>query len=42
MTWERDLLDLCSGEREPVLRWGNGAAAREVLERALAGLDGST
>jgi hypothetical protein len=36
--WQRDLLDLSSGERDPVLRWGNPAAARAAFERALAGL----
>ncbi|MDX6562235.1 MAG: hypothetical protein QOD65_2049 [Gaiellales bacterium] len=34
--WKRDLLDLRSGEREPVLRWGDRAAAHAALERALA------
>jgi hypothetical protein len=35
--WEHDLLDLRSGEREPVLRWGDRAGAHAALERALAG-----
>ena len=34
--WEHDLLDLRSGEREPVLRWGDRAGAHAALERALA------
>jgi hypothetical protein len=34
--WERDLLNLRSGELEPVLRWGDRAAARAALEGALA------
>jgi hypothetical protein len=34
--WERDLLDLRSGEREPALRWGDGAAAGVALRQALA------
>ena len=34
--WEHDLLDLRSGEREPVLRWGDRAGAHQALERALA------
>ncbi len=34
--WERDLLDLRSGEREPVLRWGERASAVAALQRALA------
>jgi hypothetical protein len=33
--WEHDLLDLRSGERDPVLRWGDLAAAQRALERAL-------
>ena len=33
--WEHDLLDLRSGEREPVLRWGDRAGAHQALERAL-------
>jgi hypothetical protein len=33
--WEQDLLDLRSGERDPVLRWGDRAAAQRALERAL-------
>jgi hypothetical protein len=34
--WERDLLDLRSGERGRSLRWGDRAAARTALERAIA------
>jgi hypothetical protein len=34
--WEHDLLDLRSGEREPVLRWGDRAGAHQALERALS------
>jgi hypothetical protein len=34
--WEHDLLDLRSGELEPVLRWGDRAGAHRALERALA------
>ena len=34
--WERDLLDLRSGHREPALRWGERAGAARALERALA------
>jgi hypothetical protein len=34
--WERDLLDLRSGERGLPLRWGDRAAARTALARALA------
>lgn len=34
--WEHDLLDLRSGEREPVLKWGDRAGAHAALERALA------
>jgi hypothetical protein len=34
--WEHDLLDLRSGEREPVLRWGDRAGAHAALERALS------
>lgn len=34
--WERDLLDLRSGDRPPALRWGDRAAARVALARALA------
>jgi hypothetical protein len=34
--WERDLLDLSSGERAPALRWGDRAGARKALKRALA------
>jgi hypothetical protein len=34
--WEHDLLDLRSGERDPVLRWGDRAGAHQALERALA------
>jgi hypothetical protein len=33
--WEHDLLDLRSGELEPVLRWGDRAGAHQALERAL-------
>jgi hypothetical protein len=33
--WEHDLLDLGSGERPPVLKWGDRAAAQQALERAL-------
>jgi hypothetical protein len=33
--WEHDLLDLRSGEREPVLKWGDRAGAHAALERAL-------
>jgi hypothetical protein len=34
--WERDLLNLRSGDRDPVLRWGDRAAARVALTRAIA------
>ena len=34
--WEHDLLDLRSGEREPVLKWGDRAGAHAALERALS------
>jgi hypothetical protein len=34
--WEHDLLDLRSGEREPVLKWGDRVGAHAALERALA------
>ena len=34
--WERDLLDLRSGDRDPALRWGDRAAARKAFDRALA------
>jgi hypothetical protein len=34
--WERDLLDLRSGESGSALRWGDRVAARLALERALA------
>jgi hypothetical protein len=34
--WERDLLDLRSGDRRPALRWGDRAAARVAFVRALA------
>lgn len=34
--WERDLIDLRSGRREGALRWGDRAAARTALGRALA------
>jgi hypothetical protein len=34
--WEHDLLDLRSGERAPVLRWGDRVGAHAALERALA------
>ena len=34
--WERDLIDLRSGERTGALRWGDRAAARRALARALA------
>jgi hypothetical protein len=34
--WERDLVDLRSGERGRALRWGDRAAARTALARALA------
>jgi hypothetical protein len=34
--WEHDLLDLRTGERDPVLRWGDRAGAHHALERALA------
>jgi hypothetical protein len=34
--WEHDLLDLRSGEREPVLKWGDRVGAHAALERALS------
>ncbi len=34
--WERDLIDLRAGERGRALRWGDRAAARRALTRALA------
>jgi hypothetical protein len=33
--WERDLIDLRSGDRPPALRWGDRAAARAAFRRAL-------
>jgi hypothetical protein len=34
-SWERDLLDLRSGERSRAFRWGDRASARSALRRAL-------
>ena len=40
-TWEDELLDLRSGERSRAFRWGDRAAARAALRRALASHGGA-